>query len=152
MATGIAAPPKRVWRAITDPDELGSWNPSVLEIIDAPTGAPKIGHRLRCRYSLRGIPIVLSIRTTGVTPGRELRSTLRLGALQLDLRYSLEPEIGDPPRARLGMRLDTTSNAAVEGEILDRFEVRSLATQFVATSLEGVRKWCEQKEARLDAS
>ena len=66
----INAPPRRVWRALTDFDAYPEWNPFIRSI----QGDPEVGSRLSARIEppgARGMTLRPTVRA--LEPGRELR-------------------------------------------------------------------------------
>ena len=145
MSTVIASDRLRVWRALTDPAEVVGWDAANGNEgpVDAPADYPKPGQTVRWRYRQGGVPTVLLDRPIEVTPGERLRSLIELGQLQFDETYTLLRE-DDGVRTRLGMRIVASSSVPVVGGVVDRFEMRRIATDMVSGSLEAIRAWCER--------
>ncbi len=141
MATVIEAEPSRVWRALTDLEELCAWDENLLAAVDSSSGYPCVGTSQRWRYLLHGVQVVLHERPLEVAIERRLRSSLALGGMKLDQTYSLVPE--GPSRTRLSIRIVAASSVPVLGATVDRFEVRKLATERVDSLLRALQKWCE---------
>lgn len=143
MSRRIRAGTDRVWRALTLPDEVARWDPNIVAAIDAPPDYPKPGQHVRWRYRLHGVPLILHDRPLEVIARERLRSAISLGLFRFDETYTLRPEKNDAAHTRLGMKLIASNAVPVVGGVLDRFGVRGLATQIVATSLESIQRFCE---------
>jgi hypothetical protein len=87
----IAAPPWRVWRALTDLAAYPAWNP----VVTRAEGRPEAGARLRVRVALPGRPaLTLEPRVVALDTGRAFRCRcrpLRLPGL-LDGEHAWEVE------------------------------------------------------------
>ncbi len=60
MSTVIESPPRRVWRALTEPTELVAWDDRILSPIDPASPAyPLSGQRVRWRYQLGSVQVAL---------------------------------------------------------------------------------------------
>ena len=67
--------------------------------------------------------------------------------MRFDQTYTLLPERGnngDPLRTRLGLKIIASNSVPVIGAIVDRFEVRRLATERIDTTLRSISRWCEE--------
>jgi len=144
MSCAIRAVPMRVWRALTDPNEVAAWDAVNGNggALDAPPDYPKPGQHVRWRYRQGGVPTLLHDRPIEVVQASHLRSLIELGQLRFDETYTLlqEGEGG----TRLGMRIIAENVVPVVGGVLDRFEVRRLVTEMVSSSLEAIRTFCER--------
>jgi hypothetical protein len=148
MSATIAAEPKRVWRALTSPEECVGWDDQCLGLVPTDACYPEVGRMTRWSYKLGNIPMVMRECPVEVTAPRILHSSLRLGSLRLDQTYTLASERdasidGDHQKTRLGMRIVASSAVAVLGAVIDRFEIRRLTTDRVDANLRAVSKWCE---------
>lgn len=94
----INAPPRRVWRALTDFDAYPEWNPFIRSI----QGDPEVGSRLSARIEppgARGMTLRPTVRA--LEPGRELRWLGHLlipGLADAEHRLALEPLDGGRSR------------------------------------------------------
>ena len=78
-----------------------------------------------------------------VRPQERLQSAISLGSLRYEQTFSLQPEQGPPSRTRLGMKVQASNSIPIIGEIVDRFEVRRLASEHIDITLRSIQKWCE---------
>jgi hypothetical protein len=53
----IAAAPERVWDLVMDPCRLGEWVTIHSKLVDADSGPPRPGFRMRQRLQLHGVPL-----------------------------------------------------------------------------------------------
>lgn len=88
----IAAPPERVWAAVTDFQSFPRWNPFIVEA----RGRLQPGARLFIRLRLFGpVPVTFKPTVTVVEANRELRwlaRVLRPGVFDTDRVFRIEPE------------------------------------------------------------
>lgn len=141
MSAVIEAGPSRVWRALTDCEELCGWDDNLLAPVEPSSAYPCVGTTQRWRYLLHGIQVLLREEPIEIVVGRRLRSSLSLGGMKLDQTYSLAAE--NPSRTRLSIRIAAENSVPVLGAVVDRFEVRQLATERIDSLLRGLQKWCE---------
>jgi hypothetical protein len=80
-------------------------------------------------------------RPLEIDPQRRLRSRLNVGSMRYERTFNLQPE--SPDQTRLSMRLIAPNSIPLLGEVIDRFDVRSMATERVDETLRAVQKWCE---------
>jgi len=143
LSVVIAASRPRVWRAITEPAERIRWDESMLALLEPAEDYPCPGRDARWRYQLGNVPVILRDRPVEVVPGERLRSEVRLGLFRFDQSWSLRDEPGAERRTRLGLRLAASNAIAVVGGVIDRFDVRRLAAEYVDAKLRSLQKWCE---------
>ena len=143
MSAVIEAEPRCVWRALTDPEELCTWDENLLAPVDPPSGYPRIDAPQRWRYLLGGIQVLLHEQPLEVSLERRLQSSLTMGGLKLEQTYTLAPEAES--RTRLSVRIVAGNSVPVLGATIDRFEVRKLATERVDALLRSIQKWCEER-------
>lgn len=148
MSSAIAASPQRIWSALTNPDELTAWDENLLSAIDSVDAYPKPGEVVRWRYRMGSVPIVMRDKPIEVVPGRKLQSKITLGSLELEQTYTLaveqDPEAkADVVKTVLGMKVIASNSAPVLGAVIDRFEVRRMASDRVDATLRAITKWCE---------
>lgn len=145
MSSAIAATPQRVWRALTDPNEILAWDEHRLSAVDPVDAYPKAGETVRWRYQQGSVPIVMRDQTLEVAPGRKLQSKIHVGSLVFDQTFTLasEQDEGSEVTTMLGMRVVASNSAAVLGAVIDRFEVRRLTADLVDASLRAISKHCE---------
>jgi hypothetical protein len=149
MQTSIAAAPARVWRALTEPNELVEWDASMLAPIDPPADYPSCEATMRWRYLLGGVQLVLCEKPRQVVPLRKLHSSLAMGSLRFEQTYSLardsaSSDASQPPVTRLGIKLVSANAIPVLGGMVDRFDVRRIAAARANDLLSALQQWCEQ--------
>ena len=146
MSAVIDADTKRVWRALTEPVELVTWDEQLVAPVEAPSEYPRSGQHVRWRYRLGSVQLVLHDRPQAVVPCKRLHSLLSVGSMRFDQTYTLlqEPEEDvEVTRTRLGLKIVASNSVPVIGSIVDRFEVRRLATARIDTTLRAISQWCE---------
>jgi hypothetical protein len=143
MSAVINADPQQVWNALTTPRELVAWDERIVDSVDVPESYPAPGQHARWRYKLGSIQVIMHDRPREIVPLERLRSSLRLGSMRFEQTYTLRSEPGEPSRTRLGMKLVAENSVPVVGAVVDRFEIRRLATDQIDTTLRSVQKWCE---------
>ena len=143
MATTVSATPARVWRALTVPAEIMGWDEHLLALIDPLIGYPQEGQSVRWRYRLGGVEVVLRNSLLDVVPNERLRSSASMGLFRFDETFTLSKETGDFERTRLRLKLIAANSFPVVGGLLDRFNVRRLASEIVDRKLRSLQKWCE---------
>jgi uncharacterized protein YndB with AHSA1/START domain len=143
MSVVIDATRERVWRALTEPTELVAWDDRILSPID-PAGPayPLAGQRVRWRYQLGSVQVVLHEQPLEIERPERLSSALKVGSMRFEQTYTLTQESLVPPRTRLGMKLVTTSSIPVVGDVVDRFSVRKLSAERIDQTLRSVQGWC----------
>ena len=144
MSAAIHADRLRVWRALTDPQEVVGWDRSVIAPIDVPAEYPKPGQHVRWRARMNELPVILHDRPIEVIVGERLRSDISQGLFRFDETYSLADDTTTPGRTRLTMKVVACNEVPVVGGALDRFAVRQFATHLVSGSLSAIREWCER--------
>lgn len=142
LSTVVGAAPDRVWRALTAPDELLSWDERLLASIDAAGDYPHVGRLVRWRYRLGTVPVVLEEHPLEVQPRQRLRSQLGFGHLRFDGIWTLGEEAAGA-RTRLALRLVASNSVPMVGGLLDRFAVREITSQIADARLRQLQKWCE---------
>jgi len=144
ISTAVGAKRDRVWRALTDPQELVRWDERLVAAIDPTEGYPQVGRLMRWRYRLGTVPVVLEDHPLEVVPGERLRSQLGFGHLRFDGIWTLCDESQDgAARTRLALRMVASNAVPLVGGLLDRFGVREIAAQIADARLRQVQKWCE---------
>jgi uncharacterized protein YndB with AHSA1/START domain len=144
MSVVIESDRQRVWRALTEPDQVVAWDDRMLSAVDMPRDYPFAGQHIRWRYRLGSVQVVLHERPREITPSQRLSSTLSVGSLRFEQTYTLSEEQDDPSRTRLGMKLVATSEVPVMGAVIDRFRVRKLAAERIDETLRSVKLWCQK--------
>ena len=154
MRTAIAAEPQRVWRALTEPEELVGWDPSRLAAIDPPDDYPSEGESMRWRYRLGSVQLVLHELLEEIVPLHRLQSRLSLSSLRFEQTYSLAAETSDRdgPITQVGLRLSAKNSVPVLGTVVDRFEVRRLAVERVGEAIRSLQQWCEKSSPKAPGS
>ena len=79
-------------------------------------------------------------RPLEVVTGRKLRSAVALGLFHFEQSWTLADE---SDATRLGVHLAAGNSIAVVGGVVDRFDVRRLAAEYVDAKLRCLRRWCE---------
>jgi uncharacterized protein YndB with AHSA1/START domain len=148
MSTVIGADRARVWRALTQAAEVVRWDERVLELVEPAGEYPQVGRKVRWRYRLGAIPMLLHECPLEVIPDARLRSSVALGLFHFDETFQLAKEPGDALRTRLTLKLVAGNSIPVVGGVLDRFAVRRLANEFIDAKLRAVQKWCESPPPR----
>jgi len=144
MAAVIDAEPDRVWRALTDPAELVSWHERIIAPVEQPDPYPFSGQHVRWRYKLGNVQLVMHDRPLEVVDQERLRAAISVGSMRYEQTFTLQTEPGSPARTRLGMRVAAENSIALIGEVVDRFEVRRMATEHIDTTLRALTLWCER--------
>ena len=148
MSAVINADRASVWRALTTPSELIRWDQRILGLLEPVEDYPHPGQHIRWRYRLGSVPVVMHDRPLEVCEQEKLRSALSLGLLHLESTHTLATN-GDASKTRLSLKILASNSAPVVGGMIDRFDVRRIATEFVDTRLRSLKKWIE--DARSDA-
>ncbi|MFQ5507175.1 MAG: hypothetical protein ACE5F1_20585 [Planctomycetota bacterium] len=143
MSTAVSGGRSRVWRALTDPDELIRWDDRILSLLDSADGYPQAGRQIRWRYRLGTVPVMLRNSPIEVVPGERLHTKSSLGLFCFDEVFTLDEEGEDPDRTRVNLKLSAENSLPVVGGLLDRFAVRRVAVEMVDRKLRSIRKWCE---------
>ena len=143
MSTVIGAEPQRIWRALTDPDELSSWDERIIAPVDRPDSYPSAGQHVRWRYRLGSVQLVMHDRPREIIPMQRLQSRIAIGSLRYEQTFSLMPERADSPRTRLSMKIIASNSVPVIGEIVDRHDVRRMSVEHIDITLRSIQKWCE---------
>jgi uncharacterized protein YndB with AHSA1/START domain len=141
MSTVIDSSTERVWRALTNPDELVLWDVNLVAAADGVDRYPFQGQHARWRYRLGSVQLVMHDRPLEVEPPNRLRSQLRMGSMGYERTFSLQPIANGG--TRLSMRVTAPNSIPLVGETVDRFDVRQMSTQRVDTTLRALRTWCE---------
>ena len=142
MSAVIEADRQRVWRALTTPSELIRWDERILELLEPVDGYPRPGQHIRWRYRLGNVPVVMHDHPLEVSRHKKLRSKLALGLLRLESTHTLATN-GDASKTRLSLKVLASNSAPVVGGIIDRFDIRRIATEFVDTRLRSLKEWIE---------
>ena len=145
MSAVIGAKRERVWRALTVPEEMLGWDPHILGPLGDLKGYPEVGQRIRWRYRLGGVMVILRDAPQEIQPPVRLRSRLSLGLVRLEETFNLGVDPDDAERTRLSLRVASDNSVPVVGGLVDRFSVRRVATDFVDSRLRSIRSWCEEQ-------
>ncbi len=140
----IAASTKRVWQALSDPQEVVCWDTGIVEPLDAPPDYPRPGQYVRWRYRFGPLPLVLHDRPTRVEPLSILSSSIHLGTFDFDETYTLQSS--GPTTTRLKAELWLTSTVPMVGSLLEWSIGLPLARSTVRTSLAAIKRHCERSE------
>ena len=87
VSVAVAAPPDRVWRALTAPSEVALWDG--VEPVAVPEDYPRPGHHARWRLRLGPLALTLHDRVEVVEAGARLEARLDVGGVHVDERYQL---------------------------------------------------------------
>ncbi len=143
MSTLIGAERDRIWRAITDPSELLRWDEQLVALLDPAPDFPRLGQRVRWRYRIGSVPVVIHQTIREVQPGEILQSAISRGVFSFEETYTLADEVALPDRTRLSLRVVTSNSTPVVGGSMDRFAIRRLSAELIDSRLRAVQKWCE---------
>jgi uncharacterized protein YndB with AHSA1/START domain len=143
MSTLITAERDRIWRALTTPSELIRWDDQLVALLDPAPDYPQLGQKVRWRYRIGSVPIVVHQTIQEVQPGERLQSTISRGVFCFDEMYTLADEVAQPDRTRLSLRVVASNSTPVVDGTMDRFEIRRLSAELIDARLRAVQKWCE---------
>ena len=115
MSTVIDSTAERVWRALTDPDELVSWDENMVAAADGVDRYPFQGQHARWRYRLGSVQLVMHDRPLEVEAPSRLRSQLRMGSMGYERTFSLQPAANGA--TRLSMRVIAPNSIPLLGEL-----------------------------------
>ena len=139
VSIDIAAPPRRVWRALCDPAEVVQWDSGVEQALDAPADYPKAGQHVRWRYS-NGPFRTLHDRPQEVVPERTLRSLIAIGPARFDETYTLDAV---DRGTTLSAAMDVSVPVPLLGLAIERLYAGSQARRTVEASLRAIKQHCE---------
>ncbi len=145
MSAVIDAKRERVWRAVTVPEEIVRWDERILGLVDTSVYYPRIASRVRWRYRLGSVPIILRDSPLEVRAPERFRSAISLGPVRFEQTFTLGEDPDEPDRTCLSLRVAASNFVPVVGGLLDRFAVRRVASEFVDARLQAVRNWCERQ-------
>lgn len=143
LSTVVGSARRRVWRALTDPAEIVRWDDRALRLLEPVTAPLEPGSVLRWRYLLGGVPVELREEIVDLVAEERLHALAQLGLLRFEETFTLAEDAADPARTRLGLRIAADNAVPVVGGVLDRFDVRRRAADFVDGRLRCLQKWCE---------
>jgi hypothetical protein len=143
LATAVAAPRARVWRALVDPAEIVRWDERAEALLESPDAGLAPGRVLRWRYRMGGVPLVFREELLEVALEERLRSAVRLGLFRFEQTFALADDPAEPGRTRLSVRVASENAVPVVGGLLDRFAVRRQAAELADARLRALRRWCE---------
>jgi hypothetical protein len=143
MSTLITAERDRIWRALTNPNELIRWDDQLVELLDPVSDYPQLGQQIRWRYQIGSVPIVVHQTVQEVQPGERLQSAISRGVFCFDETYTLADEDAQPDRTRLSLKIVASNSTPIVGGSIDRFEIRRLSAELIDSRLRAVQKWCE---------
>jgi hypothetical protein len=132
------------------PAEAAHWLPNHEGWIDAPPPAFVPLCPLRFRSRMNRLPVNAEARLLEARPGRA-RVQLRLGLFAFEARFAIGREPGDGAASRVGLVASFANEVPVVSNSLDRFAVRSLASQLAEQTLAALAQHAEQVEAATDA-
>lgn len=143
MSTLIGAERDRIWRALTIPSELIRWDEPLVALLDPAPDFPQLGQRVRWRYRIGSVPVVVHQTIRGVQPGEILQSAISRGVFSFDETYTLAVDAALPDRTRLSLRVATSNSTPLVGGSMDRFAIRRLSAELIDSRLRALQKWCE---------
>ena len=152
LSTLVGASRDRVWRALSDPAEIVRWDERAVQLLEPVAQPLAPGCVLRWRYLVGGVPLELHEEILDLVPEERLHSVARLGLFHFEQTYTLADDPADPGRTRLGLRLSAENAVPVVGGLLDRFDVRRQAADFVDFRLRALQKWCEARQPAKPAA
>jgi hypothetical protein len=142
MSTVISAPRERVWDALTNPAEMTRWDPHLLSSMGSPSGPLREGDVMRCRYRVGSVPVQQKLEVLTALTGARLEVEVTLGLFRFRETCLLTDE--SRTQTRLSLRLAAPNAMPVVGGVIDRFDVRKMASERVDERLRVLREWCEQ--------
>ena len=148
LSTVIAAPRRRVWRALDERSETLRWRPGLTAILDADAPYPVVGRTVRWRCRVRELPIEMRETPLEIVRGERYRTRLALGLFRFEETFTLTAVPGQAGRTRVGLQVHVANEMPVVGGTLDRFAVRRLATELSGQHLQALRDWCEAGQPR----
>ena len=143
MSTLITAERGRIWRALTTPSELIRWDDQLVALLDPAPDYPQLGQKVRWRYRIGSVPIVVHQTIQEVQPGERLQSAISRGVCCFGETYTLADEVTLPDRTRLSLKIVASNSLPVVGGSMDRFAIRRLFAEMIDSRLRAVQKWCE---------
>ena len=143
MSAIVGASRASIWRALSEPDQMLHWRPSVTAVLPPAPVELVPGQVLRLRCVLAAVPIVLEQHPLEVSREERLHSELRFGLFRCNETFTLAAADPDGGHTRVGLRITTPSETPLVGESLDRFAVRRFTTELASNSLAALRDWCE---------
>jgi hypothetical protein len=145
MSTVIGAPRERVWDALTNPAEMTRWDPRLLSCAGSPSGPLGDGDVMHCRYRVGNVPVQQKLEVLCAVPGARFEATVTLGLFRFRETCLLTDE--SRTQTRLSLRLAAPNAMPVVGGVIDRFDVRKMASERIDERLRVLREWCEQPMA-----
>ena len=134
-----------MWRALTTPAELIRWDDNIIALLDEISDYPCPGQRIRWRYRVGSVQIVVHQTVGKIRPRERLQSAISLGLFRFDETYTLVDDAASAGRTRLTLRFVTSNSTPMVGGLLDRFDVRRLSTGLIDARLRSIQKWCENE-------
>lgn len=150
MAKVVRCPRARVWRALTAPAELIRWDTRRVSLEEAAPAYPTLGRSVRWRIALGNVTLPQREEPVEVVVSERLRSAVWLGSFRFDESFTLSDE--PMGTTRLSLTVAAKNSMPMLGGELDRFDVRRLATERVAGTLEMIQRWCEADGRRAGAN
>ena len=135
VTTEIAAPPARVWRALTVPAEVAAWDG--VEPLDVPEDYPQPGQHARWRSWFGPVGLTLHDRISVIDDERRMVAEIDLAFVHVDEEYRL---LAGPDGTTTTLVTDDAVRSHVPG--LGWLAIR-LAQADVASSMGRLRQHCE---------
>ena len=135
VATVIAAPVERVWRALTVPDEVCAWDG--VSQLDVPDGYPQVGQHALWRSAFGPLRLTLHDRISVVEEGQRMAAAIDIAFVHVDEEYSLL----STPEGGTILVTDDDVRSRVPG--LRRLAMRR-ARANVSSSMARLKEYCER--------
>ena len=135
VATLIAAPVEKVWRALTVPEEVSGWDG--VSQLDVPDDYPSVGQHARWRSPFGPLQLTLHDRIGVIEEGRRMAAAIDVAFVHLDEEYCLLPTSDG------GTILVTNDDVRSRVPGLGWLAVR-LTKANVHTSMARLKEYCER--------
>lgn len=136
VTTQVAAPPERVWRALTIPAEVERWDG--VSPYDVPEGYPAVGQHARWLSTSGPLRLVLHDRILVVDPTTRFASSIDVGFVHVEEEYRLDAS---------GQGTELVSDNEVRSRIPGLgWLAERLTKANVAMSMDRLKAFCEREE------